>query len=96
LRGFPFPGFSQEHQRVELLEAGTPGGRISPEMRMATARTTPTSARSAKQVLVERHLVSREHAARSSGCAVVVDRKQSISIMINEEDHFRIQGIRPG
>jgi protein arginine kinase len=25
-----------------------------------------------------------------------VDRKQSISIMINEEDHFRIQGIRPG
>jgi protein arginine kinase len=41
-------------------------------------------------------LISREHAARSTGCAVVVDRKQSVSIMINEEDHFRMQGIRPG
>eukprot|EP01031_Cornospumella_fuschlensis_P002811 gene2811-3518_t len=49
-----------------------------------------------KQVLGERHLVSREHAARAAGCAVVVDRKQSVSIMINEEDHFRIQGIRAG
>ncbi len=49
-----------------------------------------------KQVLVERHLVSREHAARATGCAVVIDRRQSVSIMINEEDHFRLQGIRPG
>jgi protein arginine kinase len=47
-------------------------------------------------VLVERHLVSREHAARTTGCAVVIDRRQSISVMINEEDHFRLQGIRPG
>jgi protein arginine kinase len=49
-----------------------------------------------KQVLVERHLISREHAAKNVGSAVVMNRKQTLSIMINEEDHLRIQGIRSG
>ncbi len=96
LRGCPFPGFSQEHQRVELLGRSRPVIESLPEMRDGYSEDYSGLSKIRKQVLVERHLVSREHAARSSGCAVVVDRRQSISIMINEEDHFRIQGIRPG
>jgi len=96
LRGYPFPGFSQERQRIELLERARPVVEDLPEMRDGYSEDYTDLSKIRKQVLVERHLVSREHAARSSGCAVVVDRKQSISIMINEEDHFRIQGIRPG
>ena len=49
-----------------------------------------------KQVLVERHLISREHAAKGAGSAVVVNRRQTLSIMINEEDHLRMQSIRSG
>ena len=49
-----------------------------------------------KQVLVERHLISREHAAKGVGSAVVMNRKQTLSIMINEEDHLRMQAIRAG
>jgi protein arginine kinase len=96
LRGFPFPGFSQEHQRIELLRAARPVVEMLPEMRDGYSVDYAELSKIRKQVLVERHLVSREHAARSTGCAVVVDRRQSLSIMINEEDHFRIQGIRPG
>jgi protein arginine kinase len=96
LRGYPFPGFSQERQRIELLERARPVVEDLPEMRDGYSEDYTDLSKIRKQVLVERHLVSREHAARSTGCAVVVDRKQSISIMINEEDHFRIQGIRPG
>ena len=47
-------------------------------------------------MLVERHLISREHAAKGVGSAVVMNRKQTLSVMINEEDHLRIQGIRSG
>jgi len=47
-------------------------------------------------VLVERHLISREHAAKGAGSAVVVNRRQTLSIMINEEDHLRMQSIRSG
>lgn len=96
LRGFPFPGFSQERQRIDLMEQARPVVEDLPEMRDGYSEEYNGLSKIRKQVLVERHLVSREHAARSSGCAVVVDRRQSISIMINEEDHFRIQGIRPG
>lgn len=44
-----------------------------------------------KQVLVEKHLISREQAAKAGGSAAVINRDQSLSIMINEEDHLRMQ-----
>jgi len=46
--------------------------------------------------LVERHLISREHAAKGAGSAVVMNRRQTLSIMLNEEDHLRMQAIRAG
>ena len=49
-----------------------------------------------KQVLVERHLISREHAAKGVGSAVVMNSAQSLSFMINEEDHLRMQAICGG
>lgn len=96
LRGYPFPGFSSESQRVALLELVRPVVESLPVMRDGFSDEYSTLNKIRKQVLVERHLVSREHAARSTGCGVVVDRRQSLSIMINEEDHFRMQGLRPG
>lgn len=96
LRGYPFPGWSQEKQRIDLLNMARPLVEALPEMKEGYSEDYATLSKIKKQVLVERHLISREHAARSTGCAVVVDRKQSVSIMINEEDHFRMQGIRPG
>jgi protein arginine kinase len=96
LRDYPFPGFSQEQQRVDLLANVRSVVEALPEMKDGFSDEYVNLSKIRKQVLVERHLISREHAARSTGCGVVVDRKQSISIMINEEDHFRIQGIRAG
>jgi len=49
-----------------------------------------------KQILVERHLISREHAAKSSGSGLVLNREETICVMINEEDHLRMQALRPG
>ncbi|MEI9865466.1 MAG: hypothetical protein WDN00_13135 [Limisphaerales bacterium] len=44
-----------------------------------------------KQILVERHLISREHAAKSSGSGLVLNREETFCVMINEEDHLRMQ-----
>jgi protein arginine kinase len=49
-----------------------------------------------KQILVERHLISREHAAKSSGSGLVLNRDETFCVMINEEDHLRMQALRPG
>jgi protein arginine kinase len=96
LRGHPFPGFSAESQRVNLLAQVHPVVEALPETKDGYSEDYSSLSKIKKQVLVERHLISREHAARAAGCGVVVDRKQNVSIMINEEDHFRIQGIRAG
>jgi protein arginine kinase len=49
-----------------------------------------------RRFLVERHLISQEHAADSPSKALVVGDNESISVMINEEDHLRLQSIQPG
>ncbi|MBN8643809.1 MAG: protein arginine kinase [Planctomycetes bacterium] len=50
-----------------------------------------------RQVLVERHLISQQHAKGSEprGVAISVPDER-LSIMVNEEDHLRIQVIRAG
>lgn len=49
-----------------------------------------------KQFLVERHLMSSEHAMRSNQKALLIDPEENIAIMVNEEDHLRIQVIQSG
>jgi len=48
-----------------------------------------------KQVLLEKHLISPDLAKSTKGAALVSE-DGLISIMINEEDHIRIQSILPG
>ena len=46
--------------------------------------------------LVEKHLISPEFAENRENCGVLLGRDGITSIMINEEDHLRIQVIMPG
>ena len=48
------------------------------------------------QFLVERHLISREHAESQGARAVAIDGHERYSLMINEEDHLRIQVMHSG
>ena len=49
-----------------------------------------------KEILLERHLASRELITGSPGSALVVRGDEAVSLMINEEDQLRLQAIRPG
>jgi protein arginine kinase len=49
-----------------------------------------------KEFLVERHLVSFDLCFEMDGGGVVIDRDERVSVMINEEDHLRIQGFAGG
>lgn len=46
--------------------------------------------------LVERHIVSPEFISDRQGKAILMSEDESVSIMINEEDHLRIQVLREG
>jgi len=49
-----------------------------------------------KQFLVERHLMSKEHMIDSENKGLSVGQDEVISIMINEEDHLRMQVMKSG
>jgi protein arginine kinase len=46
--------------------------------------------------LVERHLVSPEFMKNGTGRGLYIDGSESLSIMVNEEDHIRLQAISSG
>ena len=49
-----------------------------------------------KSFLVERHLISRNHAFGKGPRGVVIARREFFTAMINEEDHLRIQVLKGG
>lgn len=49
-----------------------------------------------RQFLVERQLISREHAESDGARGVAIDGREQVSLMINEEDHLRIQVMHSG
>ncbi|MDA1017593.1 MAG: protein arginine kinase [Planctomycetota bacterium] len=49
-----------------------------------------------RQFLVERQLISREHSESHGSRSVAFGREENLSVMVNEEDHIRMQVIRSG
>ena len=96
LRNHPFPGWAKREQRAAALDLMRPAVEALPAMKDAFSHELGDLSSVQKQVLVERHLISREHAARGDGSGAVIERRQTFSLMLNEEDHLRMQAIRPG
>ncbi len=49
-----------------------------------------------RQSLIDRHLSSREHVRHELGRAVAATPDLSLAVIINEEDHWRLQALLPG
>src|SRR6266852_1918007 len=96
LKEAAFPGSAKKPERVRVLELIRPAVEALPDMKDAFAETMDSLSTLDKQILVERHLISREHAAKSAGSGLVLNREESLCVMINEEDHLRMQALRPG
>ncbi|MFM2294892.1 MAG: Protein-arginine kinase [Verrucomicrobiota bacterium] len=91
-----FPGHAKKPERIQVLEAIQPAVQSLPEMTDCFSASMDLLNANDKLILVERHLISREHAAKSAGSGLVVNREESLCVMINEEDHLRMQALRPG
>lgn len=91
-----FPGWAKKPERIRVLELIRPAVESLPEMKDSFADSMDSLSTLDKQILVERHLISREHAAKSAGSGLVLNRDETLCFMINEEDHLRMQALRPG
>ena len=96
LRQHAFPGWAKKPERVKILETVLPAISSLPEMADSFGEAMDNLTALDKQLLVERHLISREHAAKNVGSGLVLDRAELFCVLINEEDHLRMQALRPG
>src|SRR3989475_5784986 len=96
LKEAAFPGWAKKPERIRVLELIRPAVAALPEMNESFSETMDSLSTLDKQILVERHLISREHAAKSAGSGLVLNREETFCVMINEEDHLRMQALRPG
>src|SRR5438445_3830413 len=94
--GYNFRSRCTRHQRNALeqkvrqtiLESG-----IAPQTLYVDLEQAPEIDRN---LLVERHLISKPHAAAEGARGVAVGENESVAIMVNEEDHLRMQVLRSG
>ena len=96
LKDTPFPGRASKQQRADHLQAIQPVVETLPPMKKGFSSDLVSLEDLDRQLLVERHLISRELAKKKQGAAFVLSKDETCSIMINEEDHLRMQVILPG
>ena len=87
---------STRHQRQiieQRIRDTILAAQIAPKMLYVDLEGAPEIDR---ELLVERHLISKQHAAAEGARGVAVGENETVSIMVNEEDHLRIQVLRSG
>jgi protein arginine kinase len=101
LADFPFVGRASESDKVQIENT------LRDEILHIQDSQTPAAAQLHyvdveelegldRQFLVERQLISREHADSQGARGVAIDAREQVSLMINEEDHLRTQVMHSG
>ncbi len=96
LSSFPFTNRASTHQKAEIetsLRERLVKMEYVPHLEYLNV---PNLAPLDRQLLVERQLISRELANTEGPRGVAVAPEENVSIMINEEDHLRLQVMRSG
>lgn len=96
LKGIPFPGAANREQLKHVLQVSESLAPLLEDygevrfLKMAEVESLE------RQILVEQHLISPDHAQNTIAKGVILGKHDEISVMINEEDHLRIQVLHPG
>src|SRR2546423_2615419 len=96
LAAFPFTNRASPHQKAEvehLLRERILKLSQAPPLQYVHVGGLPALDR---QFLVERQLISREMANGDGPRGVAFDDRESVSLMVNEEDQLRLQVMRSG
>lgn len=98
LKPYPFPARASLEQKEETKKKVRDALLSGNSILSKEFRFLPLEDMDEEQAvsLVERHIISPEFIADRQGKGVLVSEDESLSIMLNEEDHLRIQVLREG
>lgn len=93
LADVPFPSRLKNTEEIEKVHAGAKQRLLkSPEF---TYTKLSDMSELTKRALIERHIISSELAKNQNG-GLIKSKDESISVMILEEDHYRLQSLSAG
>ena len=92
LAGTPFPGWADETRRRDAAEKIAAAAERVPELKDAFRFDASTDSPERK-FLIEHRLISPDLNGAASG--VIISRSRDIALMLNEEDHLRLQVFAP-
>jgi protein arginine kinase len=96
LAAFPFTNRANNYQKAEietLLRERIAKLELDPKLGYVNV---PTLSPLDRQFLVERQLISRELSLADGPRGVALGAHETVSLMVNEEDHLRLQVMRSG
>lgn len=96
LAGEKFPDWAEESDRRKIRELLVSAVLATGILEDPEVVDIADASEADLQVLVERRLITPELASRGPGAGLVLSADETVSVMINEEDHLRIQVIQPG
>ncbi len=96
LAKFPFSHWTNKRQEKEVMRLSEEAIRKTQLMKNSVTVRMCEVADVDKQLLLERNLISREHILKPEFKTVVIGDREIVSVMINEEDHIRIQIMQSG
>lgn len=91
-----FPQAADDGFKAEILSAIKPAAQETNYFSGAAFFACQDLSPLGKQALVERRMASPDLALMREGSGVMIAPEQSLSLMINEEDHIRLQAIFSG
>jgi len=101
LRDFPFGLRSAENERDAVLELARGAAEQSSALADGTAIAMASLQPMSRKLLLERHLVSNELVGADGAdpprsAALLLAAEESLGVMVNEEDHLRLQSLISG
>lgn len=96
LSAFPFLSSAGETEKTEIYRAISEAMDDVTPLRDGLLVDLDSVNKIDRRLLVERHLISRQHASGKGSRGVAISPGETCSLMINEEDHLRIQSLRSG
>ena len=96
LAKYPFSHWASKKEQQEILQASKQAIAASKKIKNSLCLDIGKLEAIDKQFLVERHLMSKEHTIDAEHKGLCVVDGEIVSIMINEEDHLRIQVMKSG
>ena len=96
INGFQFFNWAKQKEKEDILRAVKEMIEKSKFLKKSLFLKMKDLTEIDRQFLVERHLMSPEHVIEPEHKGLLVDDKEIVSIMINEEDHLRMQVLQSG